>query len=463
MAPPSAAACRGADAYVTLGITRQATDGEVKQAYRRLALRSHPDKMPEDAKESATQRFQEIQAAYEALSPSKRKQYDAGGLGGFQHSKSELMVACEEGDIRRVRRLLEESVDIEFRDNSGRSALMFASKAACLEVMRLLIDRRANVEAGNCARHSCLMYAVGAGLQVESPASMKKAVDHLEAVKLLLERGAPVNSATSYGLTALMFAAVSGRVNMVDLLLSRRADVRSSSDIGLTALAMAADYGYADIAQRLLEADAEPNAPYGARKTVLMGAAAQAHTGVVRVLLEGRADVNWVSSDGFTALLYAVEHGLKEGLVCPIEGVSVQKPEAAVVTELLLQASADPHVEGPGGRSPLHAACGAGGPVAFMLVELLLKAGADADVTDKEGRTPSNVARGLRRDDLLALLAGDSEAVQRWRRRLSAGAGRSIFHGSHEDCCAAPVAWLARRLHATFIAPFIPPPNPEDG
>lgn len=102
MAPPSAAACRGADAYVTLGITRQATDGEVKQAYRRLALRSHPDKMPEDAKESATQRFQEIQAAYEALSPSKRKQYDAGGPGGRVRGKLSTGCRAREGAHGRL-------------------------------------------------------------------------------------------------------------------------------------------------------------------------------------------------------------------------------------------------------------------------------------------------------------------------------------------------------------------------
>eukprot|EP00443_Scrippsiella_acuminata_P012349 CAMPEP_0115344656 /NCGR_PEP_ID=MMETSP0270-20121206/93399_1 /TAXON_ID=71861 /ORGANISM="Scrippsiella trochoidea, Strain CCMP3099" /LENGTH=81 /DNA_ID=CAMNT_0002766397 /DNA_START=30 /DNA_END=271 /DNA_ORIENTATION=+ len=81
------------------------------------------------------------------------------------------------------------------------------------------------------------MFAVGAGIKVDSPEKVQQALDHLEAVRFLLDEGAPVNASTGYGLTALMLASASGRVNMVDLLLSRGADVVATSDIGLTALA----------------------------------------------------------------------------------------------------------------------------------------------------------------------------------------------------------------------------------
>ena len=58
------------DPYQTLGIARDATQREVKQAYRRLALKLHPDHNPE--KPEATERFKQIQQAYETLS-SRRK------------------------------------------------------------------------------------------------------------------------------------------------------------------------------------------------------------------------------------------------------------------------------------------------------------------------------------------------------------------------------------------------------
>lgn len=71
------------DLYEVLGVSKKAGDTEIKSAYRKLALKWHPDKHKGD--KDAETKFKEINMAYEILSdPKKRQQYDAFGSAGGQ-------------------------------------------------------------------------------------------------------------------------------------------------------------------------------------------------------------------------------------------------------------------------------------------------------------------------------------------------------------------------------------------
>ena len=82
------------DYYEVLGVPRSAGDDEIKKAYRKLAMKYHPDRNQGEAAKAAEEKFKEVKEAYEMLStPEKKAAYDQyghagvdpnmGGAGGF--------------------------------------------------------------------------------------------------------------------------------------------------------------------------------------------------------------------------------------------------------------------------------------------------------------------------------------------------------------------------------------------
>ena len=86
------------DLYEIIGVPKNASQDEIKKAYRKLAHKYHPDKNPGD-KESE-ERFKEVQGAYDVLSdPEKRKAYDANGFRMFTGAGGPGGVTFDLGDL----------------------------------------------------------------------------------------------------------------------------------------------------------------------------------------------------------------------------------------------------------------------------------------------------------------------------------------------------------------------------
>lgn len=105
------------DPYEILGLTRSASQDEIKRKYRELAKRFHPDRNPND--KSAERKFKEVQAAYEVLGDAQRRaQFDRFGAGG---PKPDFQTW--QGGGRGGGNGVHESVNVEFGDFGDLSSI----------------------------------------------------------------------------------------------------------------------------------------------------------------------------------------------------------------------------------------------------------------------------------------------------------------------------------------------------
>lgn len=206
-----------------------------------------------------------------------------------------LMRAATNGHTETASLLLNYGANVNALTTYGATALMFAAMNGHKEVLELLIDWHADLNAKTDFGKTARKYAADAGhseivelleraesmmgvpqeVDASAEASSAENVNATEiplgnaaliqasldgdnqAVLMLLQNGADINSVTKYGETALMLAAMRGHIDIVRILLADGADVNERDEKDRTALMYADQAGYTEIAQMLKKAGAE--------------------------------------------------------------------------------------------------------------------------------------------------------------------------------------------------------------
>jgi ankyrin repeat protein len=272
--------------------------------------------------------------------------------------------AAMRGDAEAVRALLKQGADVNAPQGDGSTALHWAAETNNVEIVRLLLDASANVDA--TTRNGAL-----------TPLHVGAEAGSAAVVELLLQAGADANIKSTRDVTALHLAAAAGSVETVQALMEHGADVNArESAAGQTPLLFAAENNRAGVIKALLAGGADPSlatktldvvarvdedAEIRARQaaagktnaykrnkfadqvgvtggmTPLHHATRQGHVEAALALLEGGADINEKSADGSTPMLIATINGHWD--------LALQ----------LLQTGADPNLASAAGATPLYA------------------------------------------------------------------------------------------------------------
>jgi len=183
-----------------------------------------------------------------------------------------LIVASKEGNIEIVKLLLDKGANVNAKDKRDGTALMIACVKGYQTIVELLLDNKgADVNAKNNKGDNALMFTSMTGYQT--------------IVELLLDKGADVNVTNQAGETALIAASKEGNIEIVKLLLNRYANVDAKDKDGLTALMFASMTGYQTIVELLLDKGADVNAKNNKGDNALMIARKNGNETIEKILI----------------------------------------------------------------------------------------------------------------------------------------------------------------------------------
>jgi len=353
-----------------------------------------------------------------------RKLVEAGADPNAASAEGEtaLITAVRNGDIDSIKVLLQHGAAVNANDTvSGQTALMWAARTGHMKAADLLIEYGAQVNAatrtGKAPPVRPPNYGGGShglginrggwperGFQPETPGGMTALLyaardGRLEVAKLLLAAKADINQAEANGISPLLMALTNNHLDIAGYFLEHGASAKAADQWGRTPLFAAVEIRDRDIA-RSGEHDIDRPAALELMKTILdRGADPNARTKEVfpiRRFISPFGDLAWSDFTGQTAFLRAALAG------------------DLTVMHLLLDHGADPNIPTLGGNTALMAAAG----VSWMqehtfteskeslleAVKLCYQLGGDVNHVNAMGVTAAMAAANRGSDDILQFL-----------------------------------------------------------
>ncbi|CAK9028306.1 unnamed protein product [Durusdinium trenchii] len=354
---------------------------------------------------------------------------------------SELLNAVSSCSPSSVEDVLTRGQEPNVMDMYGAPAICIAGATGCLEVVQLLLEAGADLEATSLCEGTCPLFlaASNGNLEVvqclvrakanlnqqdhslETPIYAAASNGYEEVVSFLAEAAADPNQADILKSTPLLVAADHGFYDVVKCLLSCKADPRIATCDGETPLYVASVEGHYEVVRALLEAGADQEISGSERSHNLLTAAQQNHIEVLQCLLQfGNAEETKKSAE--TLLIRAAVRGWQRWLPCLFDaginpdatadmgftalGIASQFGQTAVAKSLL-QARADHNKRMEDGSTPLLLAAQYG---RLEIASMLLQAGADIHAALDNGETAVTLAAKRGHVDVAKCLA---EARQR--------------------------------------------------
>jgi ankyrin repeat protein len=283
--------------------------------------------------------------------------------------QTSAILSARGGDIQVLRLLVAAGADLS--GDKGSSALLEASKEGALEVVRALLEKKAQLDRDDKASS----FDVPRSSIIEASSIIGAKGDDIALA--LIAAGADVHYRDGNRRSPILVAALYGKKSVVEALLGAGASVDDENEEGRTPLLWAAEFGHPEVVQVLLAAAADVGHRDREGNTALLLAAggARDNSDSMKMLLTHGANLAEVNHEGNTALHLAAGKGYEQNAI------------------FLLSLGASPNTRNLSGRTPIFNATQArlnDYPVpsqGIKIIRALVARQADVNATDNQGLT----------------------------------------------------------------------------